>query len=224
MRNRYRHESRLSERKFLQVLKCFTVDIASFKAAELCAVNKNTTHRFYGLLRCRVLELSLKDNQPLGGEVEIDESCFGAKRVKGKRGRGAAGKTPVVGLLKREGKVYVQIVEDCSRKQLMPIIKGQVLSTATIYTDGWKAYDSLITEGYQHHRIFHEENEFARGKNHVNGIESFWSYAKLRMAQKKGISKDAFLAHLLESQWRWNHRHSNTYLILKNNLLLSPLN
>jgi len=224
MRNRYCHETRLSERKFLQILKCFTVDIVSLKAAELCAVNKNTTHRFYGLLRRRVLELSLEENQPFSGEVEIDESYFGARRVKGKRGRGAAGKIPVVGLLKRDGKVYVQIVENCSREQLMPVIKGQVLENTTIYTDGWKAYASLITEGYKHYRIFHEENEFARGKNHVNGIESFWSYAKLRMAQKKGIRKDAFVAHLLESQWRWNQRHSHPFLILKNNLLHSPLN
>ncbi len=60
----------------------------------------------------------------------------------------------------------------CSRAALEPIIKGQVLSKATVYTDGWLGYDGLLLSGYKHHRIYHHENEFARGKNHVNGIES----------------------------------------------------
>ena len=90
--------------------------------------------------------------------------------MRGKRGRGAAGKTPVIGLLKRGEHVFVSVVQSCSRKDLLPIIKGKVLAETTIYTDGWKAYDSLVTNGYKHHRIHHHENEFARGKNHVNGI------------------------------------------------------
>lgn len=97
-------------------------------------------------------------------------SC-GAKRVRGKKGRGAAGKTPVFGLLKRDGKVFVQIVKNCTRAELMPIIQGKILEGSTINTDGWKAYDGLILNGYTHHRVFHSKNEFARSKNHVNGID-----------------------------------------------------
>jgi transposase-like protein len=89
-----------------------------------------------------------------------------------------AGKTPVIGLLKRGGKVFTGMVKNCSRADLGPIIKGQLLSQTTVYTDGWLAYDGLLLSGYKHRRIHHHENEFARGKNHVNGIESFWSYAK----------------------------------------------
>ena len=66
-------------------------------------------------------------------------SYFGAKRVRGKRGRGAAGKTPVFGLWKRDGNVYVEIVKNCSREQLMPIIEGKILEGSIIHTDGWKA-------------------------------------------------------------------------------------
>ena len=76
--------------------------------------------------------------------MEIDESYFGARRVRGKRGRGAGGKTPVIGLLKRGGKVFTGIVENCSKQALMPINKGQVLSAATVYTDGRKSYDDLV--------------------------------------------------------------------------------
>ena len=159
----------------------------------------------------------------MAGEVEVDESYFGARRVRGKRGRGASGKTPVIGLLKRGGKVFTQIVENCSKQALVPIIKGQVLSQATVYTDGWKSYDGLILDGYKHHRIHHHENQFARGKNHVNGIESFWSFTKLRLAKLHGIRPNYFPLHLKESEWRFNHRQDNLYLLILKNLRLSPL-
>ena len=94
----------------------------------------------------------------------MDESYFGAKRIRGKRGRGADVKTPVFGLLKRDGKVYVEIVKNCTTEQLMPIIQGKILEGSTINTDGWKAYDGLILNGYTYHRVFHSKNEFARGK------------------------------------------------------------
>ncbi len=114
----------------------------------------------------------------ISGEVELDESYFGARRVRGKCGRGASGKIPVFGLLKRDGHVCVKIVENYSKKQLMPIIKGQIQKGTVIYTDGWKAYDSLIFNGYKHYRVHHHDNEFARGTNHVNGIESFLVFCK----------------------------------------------
>ena len=184
------------------------------------------------------MELTMEEARPFAGEVEIDESYFGARRVRGKRlahlpaptcpirllgGRGAGGKTPVIGLLKRGGKFFTEIVEDCSKAALMPIIKGQVLSEATIYTDGWKSYDGLVLDGYKHHRIHHHKNQFARGKNHVNGIESFWSFTKLRLAKLRGIRAKYFVLHLKESEWRWNHRHDNLYLILLKNLRSEPL-
>ena len=156
-------------------------------------------------------------NVSLDGEVEVDESYFGARRVRGKRGRGAKGKVPVIGLLKRHGKVYTQVVKNCTKEQLMPILKGKILSTSTIYTDGWKSYDGLVLNGYRHYRIYHSENEFARGKNHVNGIESFWSYTKRRMNKLNGIHKTKFLLHLKESEFRFNNRGGIMYKeLLKN--------
>ena len=161
--------------------------------------------------------------RPFAGEAEIGESYFGARRVRGKRGRGAGGKTPVVGLLKRGGKVFTELGENGSKAALMPIIQGQVLCAATIYTDGWKSYDGLVLGGYKHPRRHHHQNQFARGKNHVNGIESFWSFTKLRLAKLRGIRAQYFFLHLKESEWRWNHRHDNLHLILLKNLRLNPL-
>ncbi|MDR0630589.1 MAG: transposase, partial [Holosporales bacterium] len=79
----------------------------------------------------------------------------------------------------------------------------------TIYTDGRKAYDGLILNGYDHYRVFHNNNEFARGKCHVNGIESFWSFAKRRLAKFNGMCSSKFVLHLKESEFRFNNRHNN---------------
>ena len=65
----------------------------------------------------------------------------------------------------------------------MPIIKGNILEGSTIHTDGWKGYDGLILNGYNHYRVYHSKDEFSRGKSHVNGIESFWSFAIKKACQ-----------------------------------------
>ncbi len=75
-------------------------------------------------------------------------------RVRGKRGRAAAGKTPVFGLLKRNGKVFVSIDKNCSKEALMPIIQGKIVEGSVVHTDEWKAYDGLILNGYDHYRVF----------------------------------------------------------------------
>lgn len=128
MRNRYEKGTRLSERKYRQVLRLFSVDIPALTAAALCAVNDRTAHRLYSRWRQRIVELALEELRPLAGEIEVDESCFGARRVRGKRGRGAAGKTPVLGLHKRGDRVFVSVVANCSKQALMPILRGNVLA------------------------------------------------------------------------------------------------
>lgn len=223
MLNRYYKSSKLSEAKFREVLKFFSIDIPSLNTAELTNLNKNTTHTIYNKLRERLAALSLEENEPFHGEVEVDESYFGAKRIRGKRGRGARGKIPVVGVLKRGGKVYTKVVKDCSREQIMPILKGKILEESTVFTDGWKSYHGLIYQGFQHYRIYHSKNEFARGKNHINGIESFWGFTKTRMQKLRGIRKDKFMIHLKESEWRWNHRNEDIYKILLKILAENPL-
>ena len=97
----------------------------------------------------------------------------------------------------------------------MPIIQGKILEGSTINTDGWKAYDGLIINGYTHHRVFHSHNEFARGKCHVNGIESFWSFAKRRLAKFNGLTDEKFILHLKECEFRFNHKEDLFKKILK---------
>lgn len=90
-------------------------------------INRNTVNRYFNLFRQKISAPTIRDNNLFSGEIELDESFFVAKRIRGKRGRGAAGKTLVFGLLKRDGNVYVEIVENCSKEALMPIIQEKIL-------------------------------------------------------------------------------------------------
>jgi transposase len=199
-----------------KILTHFFEDIPASKTSRLVGINRNTVNRYYNHYREHILSWQYEEVMRLSGEIEVDESYFGARRVRGKRGRGAAGKTPVFGLLKRGGKVFVTVVASVSRAALMPIIEGKVLEGSTIYSDGWKAYDGLILNGYDHYRVFHSKNEFARGKSHINGIEAFWSFAKRRLAQFNGIKEDKFILHLAECQFRYNNRNKNLRNVLVN--------
>ena len=155
------------------------------------------------MISCAIRE---REEERITNGVEIDESYFGPRRQRGKRGRGARGKIVVLGLLKRNGKVYAQIIPDASREEILPIIRATVRSGADIYADGWRSYDALAVYGYNHKKVNHQKNEFAREDIHINGVESFWSWTKRRLAKFNGIPKPLFGTNLLESEWRFNHR------------------
>jgi transposase len=201
--------NRLSKYRIRKILAVFAKDLSASVAAEILKLNRNTINRYYSLFRAAIFKESLIHLEKELGIFEADESYFGARRVRGLGGRGAAGKTPVFGLLKRGGNVFVSLVKNCSKEELMPIIRGNILEGSTIHTDGWKAYDGLILNGYEHYRVYHAKHEFARGKSHVNGIESFWSFSKRRLAKFNGISGHKFFMHLKECEFRFNHRHGN---------------
>ncbi len=224
MKNKYYKRSRISEAKFREIIRYFCSDLTAEKTSEFTGISRNSCNTIYGKIRERVLEESEKE-EGFSGEVEIDESYFGPTRIRGKRGRGAGGKTIVFGLLKREGKVFVEIVPDAKAKSLVPLIRGKVsLEDSVLHTDGWKAYDGLVDFGYEkHYRVHHGKNEFARGKKHINGIESFWSYAKRRLRKFNGISKTKFILHLKETEFRFNYRHENLYVKILKILRKNPL-
>lgn len=219
MKNRYFKGSRLSEAKFRLLCK-----YSAFQAARLAGVNRNTAQSIYGKLRERVDVLADIETEEIIGEIEIDEAYFGPIRVRGKRGRGAGKKIPVIGILQRDGRVFVQAMKDCSSKRIWPVIKENVSFDATVYTDGFTVYDHVLVGFDKHHKVKHHINEFARGRYHINGIESFWSYAKHSIRKRNGVRKKHFPSHLKEIRRRYNHRHKNAYLALLKNLRKNPLN
>lgn len=206
--------SQISRAKFRQILRLFALDLTAVQIAKLTHLNRNTVNRYLTLTR-RAIAAFCEGESPFVGEVELDESYFGAKRVRGKRGRGAYGKTIVFGIYKRNGCVYTEIVPNCSRRTLYAIIRGKVGPASTIHTDGFRSYDGIVDLGYQkHYRIEHGKNEFAIGPNHINGIEGFWGLAKVRLVKFRGVSKNTFYLHLKECEFRFNYRNQDLYKVL----------
>lgn len=222
-KNRYFSRSKLSEAKFRQIVKHFALDLTATECSALSGVSVRSVNTIYLRIRARMAWWCLQ-RSPLCGELEADESYFGPRRVRGKRGRGAGGKTIVFGLLKRGDQVYTEIVPDASKRTLQAIIRGKADPLSVINTDGWRGYDGLVDIGFdKHFRVNHGNNEFVRGNSHVNGIESFWSFAKRRLAQFNGVAKHTFALHLKECEFRFNHRHQNLYLAMLKLLRDNPL-
>lgn len=211
MGNKYFKRSHISEAKSRQVIRLFCEDLTATQIAELTGLNRKTVNRFLLHIR-QVIVRYCEQTSPLSGEVEIDESYFGPRRVRGVRGRGAGRKAIVFGLLKRQGKVYTQIVPNASRETLKQIVQARITMGSTVYSDGWKSYDGLVDWGYKkHYRVNHGQNEFARGHSHINGIENFWGIAKVRLTKLRGIRQDHFNLHLKECEFRYNMRHEDMY-------------
>jgi transposase len=205
--------ARISRSKFRQILRLFSLDLTALQIAEICNLNRNTVNRYLKLTRTLIADFCERES-PFSGEIECDESYFGSRHRKGKRGRGAENKHIVFGIYKRNGKVYTEIVKNVKAKTLQAIIKGKVDLQSVLYTDGFRAYDSIVHLGYQkHYRIYHQDN-YAVGDVHINGIEGFWGYAKVRLVKFRGLSKNTFYLHLKECEFRFNYRSHNLYEML----------
>lgn len=153
----------------LRLLEYFVLEVTARSAADLIGIQPNSPALFYRKLREVIAyHLEQKEHEVFDGAVELDESYFGGVR-KGKRGRGAAGKVAVFGILKRGGKVYTKVVHDTKTETLMPLIARKIAPDSIVYTDCYRSYNALDVSDFYHERINHSAL-FARGKNHINGI------------------------------------------------------
>lgn len=222
--NRYYRRSKISERKTRQIIKYFALDLTAQKTALLTNLTRKSVNQIYLKIRNRVAEEAERASPFSNCEIEVDESYFGARRVRGKRGRGAGSKQIVFGIYKRNGKVYTEIVPNAARRTLQNIIRGRVSLDSVIHSDGWRGYNGLVDVGYsKHYRVNHSADVFAVDAIHINGIESFWSFAKRRLQKFNGVPTKTFYLHLKECEYRFNHRNENLQLLLLKLLEQYPL-
>lgn len=139
MTNRHVRRSRISEKVFRRFALHVAADLTAVQIAALTGLNRNTANRLLALLRLRMAE-ACEAASPFSGEGEVDESYFGPRRVRGKRGRGAGRKTIVFGIFKRGGKVYAELVPDCSKATPCRTIRGKVSLDTVIHSDGWRGH------------------------------------------------------------------------------------
>lgn len=134
-----------------------------------------TVNRYMRIIRERIAQFC-EAKSPFGGEAEVDELYFGARRVKGKRGRGAYGKTIISGILKRNGQVYTELIHGCRKPTLQAIIRGKVAVENVIYSKARRGFNRLVKARYGKHiedSIMAQDELFVR-EAQENGIEGFW--------------------------------------------------
>ena len=192
----------MSKAKQAGLMEHFVAGTTARCAAALVGVNFKTAAYYYHRLREIIYQAS-EEATPFAGEIEVDESYFGGKR-KGMRGRGAAGKVPVFGLLKRGGHVYARVIPNTKSKTLMGIMQERIVPDSIVYTDAYHSYNVLDVSEFKHYRINHS-HLFADKHNHINGIENFWNQAKRHMRKFNGIPAKHFPLFLKECEWRFNN-------------------
>ena len=182
-------------------MECFSLDLTATQTAALLRLNRKTVNALYQRFRLLVAWQRMNQRREFAGVVEVDESYFGPSRVRGRplprlRGRGTR-KQPV------QGKVYTEIIPDCSQATLRAVIRGRIDPASVVCSDGWPGYDGLVDVGFDKHIRINKQKTFAKGRAHINGIEAFWSFTKRRLAKFNGV-KVNFPLHLKECEWRYN--------------------
>lgn len=199
--------SKLSDYKIKKILKCFCSDIDATKTAEILGLNRKTINHYYRIFREVIFEKQQQDLSLFFGEVELDEAYFGAKRLRGvnmpqKRGRGTW-KQAVFGVFERDGRVYTELIPNAKSETLRKVIRGKVSLESIVFTDGWRGYSGLLDMGFEKHFRIDKSKSFSNQNGvHINGIESFWSFTKRRLAKFNGV-KSTFILHLKECEFRW---------------------
>lgn len=217
--------SRISSRKQNSLLRCFALDLDATEAAEMAKVDRSTANRWYRHFR----ELIYKNSRlapRFFGDVEMDQAEFGGrgrKRMQALLKRYARilphreylarareirkeHKVLVFGILQRGGGVYAHIIKKADKRTLQPIVRLVVEQGATIYTDQWRGFSELGLDGYSHRSVNHAEEYVDRKGSHINGIESFWSFAKRRTRKFNGIARTTLPLHIKECEFRWNNK------------------
>ena len=194
---------KLSKRVQKKLLEFFVLQVTARSAADILGIQPNSAILFYRKIRIVISHywpwLPMRFLRALLSWTQV----ISAEGVKGRRGRGAAGKVVVFGILKRNGQGYTVVVDNAKSDTLMPVIKQKIMPDSIVYTDSLSSYDKLDVSGFIHYRINHSK-EFADRQNHINGIENFWNQAKRVLRKYNGIDRKSFPLFLKECEFRFN--------------------
>lgn len=208
------------------LMRHFELDQLASVAAKNATVSIHTANRYYRAWREAIYKTSLKAPR-LFGEIEMDQGQVGGinqkklralkkqysrlphneywRRVQGLRDKN---RVQIFTIAERKGQVFCQIIRFANERTLVPIIRLVVEQGSTIYTDKWRAYSKLASDGYFHHSVNHSDEYITKHGHHVNNVESFHSFAKRRLYKFNGLPRHTLVLHIKECEFRWNHRNN----------------
>lgn len=215
--------AKIPAKKRNSLIKSFCMDLNAADAAKIAKVSRPCANDYYRHFR-ELIYQSTRLAPRFFGEVEMDQSDFGGrgrKRMQSLLKRYAKilphaeymrkareirkeHKVMVFGILMRGGGVYCHIIKKADKATLQPIVRLVVEQGATVYTDKWRGFTELGLDSYTHKSVNHSEEYVAKDGSHINGIESFWSFAKRRITKFNGIARTTLPLHVKECEWRYN--------------------
>jgi len=203
------------------LLYLFVLGVPVYRSDLYTTITMKTAYRYYTLFRQAIYDHSMREMETmqLDGEIELDEALFGGRR-HGKRGWGAAGKAMVFGMYKRNGRVMCFPVPSRSSDELIPLVTAHSKPGSLYFTDDYHAYASLAIRG--NHVVVRKKDGIPSGRDHINGIEGFWSYTKHWLYQYRGVPQHHFHLYLKEMEYRFNNRETNLFEPIAQ-LLVNPL-
>lgn len=194
---------RISKKRQLRLAESFVAESTARTAADSVGLHRNSAALFYRKLR-EPIACKIAEADPEFGAFEVDESYFGGVR-KGKRGRGAAGKVPVFGILKRGGKVHALPVADACGPTLLTALQTRVLADSVVYTDSLPSYNILGIAGFKHRRVNRSKTFVSNRGHRIDGIENFRNRAKRVLRKYNGVPRKNFYLFLKECEFRFNY-------------------
>ena len=210
--------SNLLKKDWMEIIDLFLLEVNSPTIKEKTGKSMGTINKVLRLLRT----VMLKDIPGMfSGTVEVDETYLGGQKKNkrknqlkkdretfGKESKSGFGTTkqPVFGILCRNGKVFAKLVDDTEAKDLIPIITKKVKPGSKVCSDTYRSYTGLAAKGYVHRTVEHRIKEYAKGNNHINGLEGFWGFLKRKLASKGGVRRIYLPLFLGEYVWRYNYK------------------
>jgi len=209
------HKSETSLRSWFHAIFLMCTTKTGISAKQLqreTGVTYKTAWRMFSKTR----KLMAENVNPLTGLVEVDETYIGGKR-RGKRGRGASGKTVVMGMVERDGNAITKVVPNVKARTLLPMLANNVAreNKTIVFTDELPSYRQVERLGYAHEIVQHSAKQYVSGIAHVNTCEALWSTIKRGIDGVNHSVSPLYLQSYLDSYvFRYNHRKDEQPMFL----------
>lgn len=220
-KNKYVRRAKISEYKFRKMVRYFAEDLSATQIALKTAINRNTVNRYLNEIRERIVEFS-EQYAPFTEEMAEERELFFNSMADEKNeieqpdnlGTKLANN---LGILKRRGKVYVDMLANCTATKLRSILQGKSTEEVTVHAVEVKSEDGFVAVGYDH------DKNYANKPSYVENLDNFWQFVKNRTGKFQGLAKHKAYLHLKESEFRFNFRNDNLYEVMLKLILAKPI-
>lgn len=220
-KNKYVRRAKISEYKFRKMVRYFAEDLSATQIALKTAINRNTVNRYLNEIRERIVEFS-EQYAPFVEEMAEERELFfdsvpDENNEPEKINNLGTKLANNLGILKRRGKVYVDMLANCTAAKLRSILQGKSTEEVTVHAVEVKSEDGFVAVGYDH------DKSYANKPSYVENLDNFWQFVKDRTGKFQGLAKHKAYLHLKESEFRFNFRNDNLYEVMLKLILAKPI-